>query len=54
MGKKMGGAISLILALLGIVIGLWATSGGKAVGSYILESGTPTCSDPKWLLHNAM
>ncbi len=48
--RVIGAIGSALLAVLGILIGLWATSGGKAVGSYVLQSGTPTCSNPKWLL----
>jgi hypothetical protein len=46
----IGGTISGLLAVSGIVIGLSATAGGKSTESYLVGNGTPTCADPKWLL----
>lgn len=46
----VGGIISGLLAISGIVIGLLATAGGRSAESYLMDTGTPTCADPKWLL----
>lgn len=49
-GKIIGTLLTTLLAVLGIVIGLWTTAGGKSTEAYLTSSGTPTCANPKWLL----
>ena len=49
-GKIVGALLTTLLGVLGIVIGLWTTAGGKSAESYLTSSGTPTCANPKWLL----
>jgi hypothetical protein len=44
------GVISLIVSVVSLVIALLATTSGKSAESYILDSATPTCSDPNWLV----
>jgi hypothetical protein len=53
MNGRSGGTlavISLIVSVASLVIALLATTSGKSTEAFLLNSGTPTCSDPNWLV----